>query len=205
MNNITITFSNRQLSISQNTHLNQREIMHELGVNVVTNNGQNLTDNATLDLSRINPQVPGTYYGSVNVTDPNTGESSFANFTIIILPIAQNQSQKQAQKAAKKPNKCKKILLIIGIILLLILGITACHQHQINQENQAKTTQQVKRNKQGIKDNKEANQAMQKQLDDLKNAQNQYNQDHDKQAYQNKLANLKVKIKVLRIKSIIPL
>lgn len=194
MNNINISVLNNTLTWPQNEPLDRYEIQNQLGINATDTNGNNLNQYITLDLSRINVYQPGTYHGSINVSDPNTSTTNFMNFNITILPTGpqpvREPQENQQTKRPKKSNKKKKIIIICLAILAIILLVTACHHHSKQQAQQARTEQQIKNNRNGVKSNAAANADMQKQIDQLKDAQAKYNQDHDKQAYQDRVAQL---------------
>lgn len=190
MANPTITLSNNQIVIPQYSPLNRREIDRQLGVNAYNQKGVSLNSNYVLDLSRIDTQTPGTYHGSVNVTDTD-GTTAFMNFTVIVTP-ASKPVKPQSEDNDKKPTKNKKKKwLIIGIVILaLLLGLFAIKQHNHHVQQERQTQQQVQANKNNIKSNAEQNAAMQKQIDGLKKAQAEYANDKDLTAYKNRLYEL---------------
>lgn len=194
MSNIQISVTTRRISWQQHQPISENEIRQMLQPNVTNSlTGDDLTSYARIDLSRIDTNFPGLYHGSINVTDPNHNDSNFLNFDVNVLPAGQadNQTENRAPKNVKtRPNKKKKWLIIAGAILIILLGITACHHHNQQAQDQQQTNTQVAKNTKGIKNNAAANAKLQKQLDALKQAQNDYQNDHDKQAYQAKIAQL---------------
>ena len=166
-----ISVNTRSISWAQNTPLDTKQIFQTLGVYVTNSDGVNITNNATLDLSRIDVNMPGQYHGTINVTDPNSGLTNYLSFDVNVLPASMIKQQANNKKQA---NKKKKIIAIVVILLAIILGVTACHHHDQQVAKQAQTDQAIADNKNGIKSNAQANAAMQKQVDDLKKAQAQY-------------------------------
>lgn len=194
MSNINISVSNNTLTWPQNEPLNRYEIQNQLGINATTSDGTNLNNNVKLDLSRINVYMPGTYHGSINVTNPQNGDTDFMNFNVTILPAGvqpvNNPKQATKDNDQKKKSKKKKLIAIGLAILTLILVIASCTHVQNQKAQQQKAEQQVNKNTQGVKSNAAANADMQKQIDQLKDAQAKYQQDHDKQAYQQRIGDL---------------
>lgn len=193
MNNIQISVQTRRFTWEQNRPINEYDVRRILQPSITDNRGNDLSQYARIDLSRIDPTFPGLYHGSININDPHTNNSNFLNFDVEVLPASQadNQSQQRAPKRNQKYlSKNKKWLIIIGVILVILLGITACHHHSQQANQQQQTNQQIAKNTKGIKNNADANAKMQKQLNDLKKAQEDYNNNHDKQAYQDKIAQL---------------
>ena len=194
MNNINIGVANNTISWPQNEPLDRYEIQNQLGINATDTQGNNLNQYVKLDLSRIDVYQPGTYHGSIIVNDPHTGNNNFMNFNVTILPAGpqptRDQHQQNNSKHPRKISKKKKLLALLAIILIVILGITACHHHQQQQATQNRTEQQIKQNQQGVKSNAAANADLQKQLDGLKAAQEKYRQDHNKQAYEDRISEL---------------
>ena len=193
MSNIQISVTTRRISWQQHRPISEREVERILQPNITNLRGDNLTSYARIDLSRIDTNFPGLYHGSINVTDPNTSDSNFLNFDVNVLPTTQTNEMatKQApKKASNRFNKKKKLLIILGVVLAILLGITACHHHNQQADQQQQTNAQIAKNTKGIKNNADANAKLQKQLAALKQAQNDYNNDHDKQAYQDKIARL---------------
>ena len=182
-----ISVNTRSISWAQNTPLDTQQIFQTLGVYVTNSKGVNITNSATLDLSRIDVNMTGQYHGTINVTDPNSGLTNYLNFDVNVLPASMIKQQTNNKKQA---NKKKKIIAIVVILLAIILGVTACHHHDQQVAKQAQTDQAIADNKNGIKSNAQANAAMQKQIDDLKKAQAQYQKDHNDQAYKDRIANL---------------
>lgn len=185
-----ISVNTRSISWAQNTPLDAQQIFQTLGVYVTNNDGVNITNNATLDLSRINVNMPGKYHGTINVTDPNSGLTNYLNFNVNVLPASMMKQQPNNKNNKKQASNKKKIIAIAAILLVIILGATACHHNNQQVAKQAQTDQAIANNKQGIKSNAQANAAMQKQVDDLKKAQAQYQKDHNDQAYKDRIANL---------------
>lgn len=185
-----ISVNTRSISWAQNTPLDTQQIFQTLGVYVTNNDGVNIINNATLDLSRIDVSMPGKYHGTINVTDPNSGLTNYLNFNVNVLPASMMKQQPNNKNNKKQANNKKKIIAIAAILLVIILGATACHHHNQQVAKQAQTDQSIANNKQGIKSNAQANATMQKQVDDLKKAQAQYQKDHNDQAYKDRIANL---------------
>lgn len=201
MSNIQISVTTRRISWQQHQSISEHEVARILQPNITNLKGDNLTSYARFDLSRIDTNFPGLYHGTINVTDPSSNDSSFLNFDVNVLPTTQNDEMatKQAPKShPKRLGKKQKWLIIAGVILALLLGITACQHHNQQAAQQQQTNAQVAKNTNKIKNNADANAKLQKQLDALKQAQKAYNQDHDKQAYQSKIAQLQAENDALK-------
>lgn len=201
MSNIQISVTTRRISWQQHQPISEREVERILQPNITNLNGDNLTAYARIDLSRVDTNFPGLYHGTINVTDPNTNDSSFLNFDVNVLPTTQTDEMaaKQApKKTSKRLGKKQKWLLIFGVILAILLGITACHHHNQQAAQQQQTNTQVAKNTKEIKSNADANAKLQKQLDALKQAQTDYKNDHDQQAYQAKINQLQAENDALK-------
>lgn len=106
-----ISVNTRSISWAQNTPLDKQQIFQTLGVYVTNSNGVNITNSATLDLSRIDVNMPGQYHGTINVTDPNSDLTNYLNFDVNVLPASMIKQQTNNKKQRIRRKRLLQSLL----------------------------------------------------------------------------------------------
>lgn len=195
---IKIITTKEQLIWPLNQPLSDHEVKQQLGAKVLNDAGQVVNADILVMDKSVDIHQPGDYLLTLVAEDAD-GHSALHQIQLQVMPQRQAATPKSASEPVQAPSPkqsrhSKRWLLLGGIVIIaLVLGgvLRACQNHEQQAINNADQSSQISQNSSSIKQLRGDNQKLAQQVAELRGATKQYQHDHDVQALQNTINNLK--------------